>query len=415
LEQEAMQRRALRRNRTVATGLLLTMAAVFVATATVRDAGFWTALLHAVAEAGVVGGLADWFAVTAVFRHPLGLPIPHTAIIPRSKIRIGEGLGAFLERHFLTEELILSKLRALDVASRIGVWLAAPGRAETLATRAVGLAPSLIRAVDDAEIRAFTARALGRQLREIDVAPLLETAVTLMTAGGYHTAVLDRGVDFAIDYLDRNAERLELAAGERERERRRWWIPRAVDRQIARALLRGLKELLHDLQQPDSKARRRLLGAIDELARDLATSPERRAKVEAAKLRLLGQPEVQQWLGSIWDQARDLVLADLASPESKTREGLATALASAGRTLLADASIRERVNGAAEAAVLRLLPWRRELAQFIAEVVRRWDERILVERMELAVGADLQYVRITGTLVGGSIGCVLFLLSSVLR
>jgi uncharacterized membrane-anchored protein YjiN (DUF445 family) len=413
LEQEALQRRALRRNRTVATGLLLTMAAVFVATATVREPGFWTALLHAVAEAGVIGGLADWFAVTAVFKHPLGLPIPHTAIVPRNKVRIGEGLGTFLERHFLTEELILAKLRALDIASRIGAWLAAPGHAEILAARAVSLAPSLIQAVDDAEIRAFTTRALGRQLREIDVAPLFEKAMMLMTAGGYHTAVLDRGIEFAVEYLDRNAERLELAAG--EREQRRWWIPRAVDRQIARALLRGLKELLDDLRQPDSKARRKLLGAIDDLTRDLAASPERRAEIEAAKQRLLDQPEVQRWLGSIWDQARDLVLADLASPESKTREGLTTILASAGRTLLADASMRERMNGIIETAVLHVLPWRRELAQFIADVVRRWDERVLVERMELALGADLQYVRITGTLVGGSIGCVLFLLTRVLR
>lgn len=413
MEQEALQRRALRQNRTVATGLLLTMAAVFVVTATVREPGFWTALLHAVAEAGVIGGLADWFAVTAVFKHPLGLPIPHTAIVPRNKIRIGEGLGAFLERHFLTEELILSKLGALDIASRIGAWLASPGHAETLAARAVSLAPPLIRAVDDAEIRAFTARALGRQLREIDVAPLFEKAMMLMTAGGYHTAVLDRGIEFAVEYLDRNAERLELAAG--EREQRRWWIPRAVDRQIARALLRGLKELLNDLRQPDSTARRKLLGAVDDLTRDLAASPERRAEIEAAKQRLLDQPEVQQWLGSIWDQARDLVLADLASPESKTREGLTTILAAAGRTLLADARMRERLNNAVETVVLRLLPWRRELAQFIADVVRRWDERVLVERMELALGADLQYVRITGTLVGGSIGCVLFLLSSALR
>jgi uncharacterized membrane-anchored protein YjiN (DUF445 family) len=413
VDREALQRRALRRNRAIASGLLLVMATVFVGTAIVGESNFWIALIHAVSEASVVGGLADWFAVTALFRRPLGLPIPHTAIVPQNKNRIGEGLGAFLERHFLTDELLLMKLRALDPARRLAEWLATPGHAESVAERIVRLLPHVVNALDDAEIRAFTAKALGKQLREIDVAPLLGKVIGLLTAGGYHAAVLDRGLEFGLDFLERNAARLERAAA--TGERRRWWIPKAVDQQIARALLKGLKELLQDLREEDSKGRAKFLRAIDELARDLTSSPEHRAKVEQAKLQLLDRSEVQQWLGSVWDRARDLALADLISPSSKTREGLATAIASAGRTLLADASMRERLNGLIESAVAGLLPWRRELASFIAEVVRRWDERVLVERMELTLGADLQYVRITGTLVGGSIGCLLFLLSSALR
>jgi uncharacterized membrane-anchored protein YjiN (DUF445 family) len=409
IDRELRQRRALRRNRAIATGLLVTMAALFVATAMIPRPGFWIALVHATAEAGVIGGLADWFAVTALFRRPLGLPIPHTAIVPRSKERIAEGLAAFLERHFLTEELLLTKLRALDPARRIADWLAEPGHADSVAERVTALLPAVLNALDDAEIRAFTARSLGTQLRDIDLAPLLGKAVALMTAGGYHEAVLDRAIDAALEFLERNSERLELAAA--SGERRRWWIPKAVDRQVARALLKGIKDLLEDLRRPDSAARAKLLRAIDELAQDLVVSPEQRVKVEAVKLQLLERSEVQQWLGSVWDHVRDLALADLASPRSRTREGLATVIASVGRTLLGDASMRERLNRLIESAVAGLLPWRGEVVRFVAEVVRRWDERHLVERMELALGADLQYVRMTGTLVGGLAGSLLFLLS----
>jgi uncharacterized membrane-anchored protein YjiN (DUF445 family) len=413
VDRELAQRRALRRNRAVATSLLIAMAGVFLATAAIPDAGFWVRLVHAIAEAAVVGGLADWFAVTALFRRPLGLPIPHTAIVPRNKNRIGEGLGGFLERHFLTDELLLAKLRALDPAERLAGWLADRAHAEAVADWVVGLLPHVVKALDDDEIRAFTARALGRQLQEIEMAPLLGRGISLLAGGGYHAAVLDRGVDAGLDFLKRNAERLEAAVA--EGERRRWWIPKEVDRQVARALLKGLEELLLDLKKPETAARAKLLRAIDELARDLVGSPEYRRNVEEAKLRLLQEASVQEWLRSVWDRLRDLVLADLADPSSQTRQAVATMIASLGRALLADEAMRTRLNGAIESVAASLLPWRSELARFIAEVVRRWDERVLVERMELTLGPDLQYVRITGTMVGGSIGGLLFLLSSALR
>jgi uncharacterized membrane-anchored protein YjiN (DUF445 family) len=412
IDMEARQRQTLRRNRAIATGLLLTMVGGFVATGLVREPGFWIQLLHAVTEAGVVGGLADWFAVTAVFRRPLGLPIPHTAIVPRSKERIAEGLGGFLERHFLTEELVLAKLRAFDPIHRLAAWMAAPGHADAVADRLVQLLPSAMTALDDEELRAFAARALAEQLREIDVASLLARGIGLMEEGGYHEAVLDRALGFALDFLDEHGDTLELTA---TGTKRRWWMPKAVDRQIARVLVRGARDLLEDLQDPRHETRQRLLQAIDEFARDLLRSPDQRARVERAKLSLLAHPDIQRWLSQAWDRVRDLTLADVASPDSKTRRAIATALASGSRTVLADAQMRGRLDAALERAVLVALPWRRELARFIAEVIRRWDERMLVERLELVVGGDLQYVRMTGTIVGGIIGCLLFLVAQGLK
>jgi uncharacterized membrane-anchored protein YjiN (DUF445 family) len=413
LDREARQKRALQRNWFVATTLLLAMAFTFLITGMIPDPNFWTALIHAAAEAGVVGGLADWFAVTAVFRHPLGLPFPHTAIVPRGKDRIGEGLGTFLERHFLTDELMLAKVRAIDPATRLAIWITAPGNADRVAGQVTKFLPHVVRTLDDEEIRGFTATTLGEQLREVDLAPILGRLVGLLTAGGYHAAIIDRVIDFAVDFIDRNSERLELAVA--AGEQRRWWIPKAADQQIAHVLLDGFRDLLNDLREPDHAARKRMLRAFDTLARDLATSPDQRASVEEAKKRLLEHPDCQAWMTSVWDDVRDAALDDLGKPSSKSRQAIATALASTGRHLLQDEHMRGRLNTAFETAALAALPWRTELARFIAEVVRRWDERALVERMELLVGADLQYVRFTGTIVGASIGCMLFLISMTLK
>jgi uncharacterized membrane-anchored protein YjiN (DUF445 family) len=407
-DREVIQRRALRRNRAIATALLLIMAGGFLATSAAPDAGLWVSLIRATTEAGVIGGLADWFAITALFRRPLGLPIPHTAILPRNKNRIGEGLGAFLERHFLTEELVLARLRSLDVAQHVADWLADPRDAEMVADKLAVVLPHLTSALDDEELRRFTGDALGIRLRDVDAAPLVGKVLGLLTAGGYHAAVVDRSAELAAEFLERNAQQLEESAA--EGTRRRWWIPAAVNRQVARAIIRGVRELLEDLRTPDSKLRRKVLDAIDESGRDLARSPEHRARFEAAKHALLDRPEVQAWLGSVWDQIRDSVVADIGSPRSHAREGIATACASIGRALRDDANMRARLNSVIETVAVGLLPWRRELGRFVADVVRRWDETVLVQRMELAIGADLQYVRFTGTLVGATIGCLLFLL-----
>jgi uncharacterized membrane-anchored protein YjiN (DUF445 family) len=412
-DREVRQRRALRRNRAIATALLLVMVGTFIATSAVTEPNFWVSLIHSAAEAGVVGGLADWFAITALFRHPLGLPIPHTAVVPRNKNRIGEGLGAFLERHFLTDELVTSKLRGLDGAYYLARWLADPDRAAALSDRLVGVLPHVATALDDEELRVFTARSLGLRLRDIDVAPLLGLALRLLTAGGYHAAVLDRGLAMARDFLDRKGDDLEQAAA--DGTRRRWWIPAAVNKRIARAIIKGIGEILEELEKADSGMRQRMLSAVSTLAAELTTSPEHREKIEAAKRDLLDRPEIQAWLGSAWDQLRDLLLADLASEPSHVRQGLAHIFLSLGRSLQADGGMRARLNASIENAVLRLLPWRRELALFVAEVVHRWDEKVLVQRMELALGADLQYVRFTGTLVGAAIGCLLYLLTVALH
>ena len=385
---------------------------LFIATTLPSQPGFWILLVRATAEAALVGGLADWFAVTALFRKPLGLPIPHTAILPKNKDRIGEGLAIFIERNFLTPEIVKAKLRTIDPTRLVANWLSAPANADAVARRLVRLLPHLISAVDDRNFREFVGEWLGRHLAEIELAPLLGRAVALLTAKGFHEILLDRLLDFSGQFLEEREEQLYAAAGA---QRRRWWIPKTVNRQIAKAITAGVKELLSKLREPGAPARRNLLEKLERLAAELTTSPVYRTRVEQAKLRLLEDEVIKAWLGSIWSDAKQVLLTDLASPQSRAHQALAAAILSLGRHLLADGAMRKRVDRTIEAMALEAVPWRAGLAQFITEVVRQWDTASFTSRLELVVGGDLQYIRITGTLVGGFVGCLLYLLSAVLE
>jgi uncharacterized membrane-anchored protein YjiN (DUF445 family) len=388
--------------------MLAVAAAIFVASLAVPAPNAWVLLVRSVAEAALVGGLADWFAVTALFRRPLRLPIPHTAIVPANKNRMGEGLARFLDQHFLTRDLLVAELRGLRVSERLAAWMADRRNAAALAGEIAKALPFVLHAVDDRQIKAFLGRALGAQLRSAPLTALAGHFVRLVTAAGYHEAVLDRALNYARDFLARNEERLLDTVA----ERRRSWIPRAINREIARAMLRGAEELIDDLRKPDGSARQSLLSAIDDMALELMNAP---ADPASERARLPNLPELQAWLAASWDKGRDIVLSDLASSSSRLRRTLALAIASIGETLGNDAAMRGRLHAAIEALLAEALPWRGELIRFVAEVVRKWEPAGFSERIEMAVGADLQYIRMNGTIVGGLVGGGLFLLSLLAR
>jgi uncharacterized membrane-anchored protein YjiN (DUF445 family) len=408
---EAAQRAALRRNRTLATTLLVGAAAIFLATMLHRDAGFWVLLVRAGAEAAVVGALADWFAVTAVFRRPLGLPIPHTAIVPRNKDRIGAALGAFVADNFLTPVLIGAKLRALDPAGRLAAWLAAPDHADAVTERAMVALPTVIGALEDQEIREFALRALGDQLRTADLSAVLGRTLAAMTAGEPFDTLFDR----ALDALQAALESHSATIYQGVEEHTAWWIPPIVDRRIAKGIVRGLAELIGEVREKGNPKRVAFRRHLEQLASDLIHSPAHRHKLEALKAQLLDQPEIRIWLAALWDALRKIVLTDLALPHSKTREAIGRGLLSLGRTLAGDGAMRARLNTAIEDGALAVIvPWRGEIGRLISDAVKGWETRTVVDRLELALGADLHYIRITGTLVGACVGCALFLVSVLL-
>ncbi len=407
---DVVRRKRLRRNRLLATGMLTGMATVFVATHLVPEPGFLTLLIQAGAEAGMVGGVADWFAVTALFRHPLGVPIPHTAIIPTNKDRIGRTLGRFVEVNFLTPEVLFRKLRQLHVGRRVANWLAAPATAGLVAHAITSALPNLIRSLRSRDLHDFLQRAFGEEFSNPDVAPILAHAIRLLAASGEADVIFDRATEVAIRWLSDNRAQVDKLVTEHSR----WWIPPAIDRRIASAVMDGVTELLSGLKKPQSETRAKFRAALVGLVADLINSPEQRQQVNDAARRLLAHPDTRAWLSSICNQLCDAAVGDLTQPESRLAVALEKPISLVAQTLASDEIMQQRIDDAVERVAHSLISWRTEIGSFIAEVVRNWDTRTLVERLELVVGSDLQYIRMNGTIVGACAGCLIFIATRAL-
>ena len=353
----------------------------------------------------MVGGLADWFAITALFRHPLGVPIPHTAIIPTNKDRIGRTLGRFVEVNFLTPEVLFRKLRQLQVGHRVADWLAAPASAGLIAHAITSALPHLIRSLRSRDLHDFLQRAFGEEFGHPDVAPILAHAIRLLSASGEADVLFDRAIEIAIHWIKDNRAQLDKVISEHSR----WWIPKAIDRRIASALMDGVTEVLGGLQHPESETRAKFRAALVGIVDDLINSPEQRQQVNGAARRLLAHPDTRAWLSSIWNGLCDAAVEDLAQPRSRLSVALEKPISLVAQTLATDEIMQQHIDDAVERLAHLLISWRTEIGAFIAEVVRNWDTRTLVERLELVVGSDLQYIRMNGTIVGACAGCLIFI------
>jgi uncharacterized membrane-anchored protein YjiN (DUF445 family) len=407
---DVVRRKRLRRNRFLATAMLTGMGVVFLATRMVSDPGFLTLLIQAGAEAGMVGGIADWFAVTALFRHPLGVPIPHTAIIPTNKDRIGRTLGRFVESNFLTPEVLFRKLRQLQIGRRVADWLAAPATAGLIAHSITSALPHLIRSLRNRDLHDFLHRAFGEELSNPDIAPVIGHAIRLLATSGEADVLFERAIEIAIRWIKDNRSQLDKIISQHSR----WWIPKAIDRRIASAIMDGVTEVLAGLQNPEGETRTKFRAALVGIVTDLLNSPEQRQQVNSAARRLLAHPDTRAWLTSIWNQLCDTAVADLAKPESRLSVALEKPISLVAQTLATDEIMQQHIDDAVERLAHSLISWRTEIGSFIAEVVRNWDTRTLVERLELVVGSDLQYIRMNGTIVGACAGCLIFIATRAL-
>jgi uncharacterized membrane-anchored protein YjiN (DUF445 family) len=405
------QRRTLRRHRTFATLLLVTMGAIYAAATWSGETGFWIDLLRAGTEAALVGGLADWFAVTALFRHPLGLPIPHTAVIPRNKDRIGQGLGSFIERHFLEPQLVAARLRAAGVSRRLGSWLADRRNAELVSDRLVVVLAFVFRSLNDQKMGRLVQVMLRRRLAESELAPALASLLEVLRQHDLHQDLFDSMVEAVRGYVVGHSRQI----AELVEERSDWWVPRRVDRRVARAITEGLVDYLDGLRHRDHDARANFDAAIDRLIEDLRHDPAYRARVNALRDQVLDAAQLRDYVTALWQALRSGLEVELAEPRSRLRQGLSGLLRSLGTTVAEDTAVQARMDARIEEVVLALMePWRKGAGQFVADVVRGWEARTVVDRVELAVGRDLQYIRINGTLVGAIVGCLIFLLTDVL-
>jgi len=412
------RRAQLRRMKAIALAMLLVMLAGFVLAHWMGNQGVW-AWVSAFCEAATVGALADWFAVVALFRHPLGLPIPHTAIIPRNKARIADSLAAFVRDHFLEPENLLARLEVFDPAAKLGQWLSSPEQSRRLAQLARGWALQALDLLDERAVRESIQRFVIARIRSWDAAVTAGEVLGLLTADGRHQQLLDEALKRLSRYLDGESVKQRASEMLVKHARREWPkllrtvnLVKPVDgiaddlaERIARAVLDELNEILAEPKHPIRRDYERWLqGYIQRLRED----PELAARVATIKQELIDHPSVQEYVSGLWDQIHAALRRDLEREDGVLAGHLERSLLGLGEALGRDEALREAINqhvmGGAEKLALRL---RGGVTDYIAQTVKGWDERHLVEQLELSVGRDLQYIRFNGTLVGGLIGLVL--------
>ena len=405
------RQRQLDRMKLRATGLLVFMGALFLVARILEPRYAWLGYIRATAEASLVGGIADWFAITALFRHPLGVPIPHTAIIPSRKDKIGRSLGNFVQNNFLSPEVLAAKLRAAQISRRAAEWLAQPDNARKAAQNLGSVLQSAGAVVRDEDVHALLDRSVVEPLRRMPIAPVLSKGLELLTVDNRHQQLLDRVISGLTTLVAENEELIR----ERIREESPWWVPEMVDEKIHRKVLGGIERTLFEVgADPDHQLRHQFDQLLMEWIVQLQESPEVRARAEAIKQQILDPETSGRLAASIWREVKE------ALGRSDSGQGGAIDAVSRGLTALAGAALEDealldKVDGWVSGAVLRVVDQHRhEVGQLIAQTVSAWNPEETSRRIELLVGRDLQFIRINGTLVGGLVGLILYSVTRLL-
>lgn len=397
----------------VATGLLVVMAGLFAVTRAFEHRYPWLSFVKAFAEAAMVGGLADWFAVTALFRHPLGLPIPHTAIIPRNKDRIGETLASFIRDNFLIPSVVARRMRNIDVAGATGRFLQTPaGEGTRIRAGASRLIADVFESLDDERLGGIVKGAISSRIRAMEVSPLLGHALASAINEDRHVPMLEA----AIRWMTRALEANEPLIREMVHKKANWALKLAgLDAKLADAIVDGLKKLTVEMStDPAHPVRVKVEEALVQLANDLQTRPETQARVEEIKEQLLDNKSVSLWLDTLWQKGREAVIRAARNPDAVMAGKVGEILKSMGATLEKDRRIRAAINQFARRAVVGMsASYGGSIVKLVSETIRGWDARTVTARLESAVGRDLQYIRINGTLVGGLVGLILHAIDSI--
>lgn len=393
------------RMRVVATLLLLMMAAVFAATKRLGDAYPWVPYVRAFAEAGLVGACADWFAVVALFRRPLGLPIPHTGIVPANKDRIADALGRFIETNFLTRRTVDQKLRSVDAVGAVTRWLGDPKNSAKIASFCSRALPELAKIVPKDRIRQVVDEVARQGAQSVPIATLGAHLLETLWARGEAQALLDRAIAEACDQLLARRQDIQRRATKRAPK----WLPKWIDAMLVERVVAGLVDTLSNIRKPDHPWRRELQKSVEGFIETLATDPKIREEGEALKASILADPVFLRQTEVLWEKVEASLLSDLTQRGDDVARGIDSALAGLGRWLASDPALAAALNRRIRLWALRALPPRRaEIGAYVSDVVRRWDSQTLVDKLELSVGRDLQFIRINGTLVGGLVGLLIF-------
>jgi uncharacterized membrane-anchored protein YjiN (DUF445 family) len=411
---DAERRAALRRMKTFAAGLLVGAAVLYVVARTWETQPGAPALagyLRAAAEAGMVGGLADWFAVTALFRHPLGLPIPHTAIIPSRKDQIGQALGNFVGTHFLSEQAVRQRIGSAEITRRLGGWLTRPENAERVANEIATAARAGIGLLRDDDVQPVLEQLIERRLAELHLGPTLGRTLAQIVKDGAHHGAVDLVARSAQQWLLANRDTvITMVLGEAP-----WWSPKFVDDRVAAKvydeLLRVTTEIVED---PSHRARRAIDAWLARLADDLQHDVEMNERVDRAMAALTQRTELRAAIADIVSAGRKALLDLIDDPESELRVRVRAALVDWGGRLATDENTARKVDDWLQRIAVHVVSnYRDEITRLVTDTVERWDAVDTSRRIELQVGRDLQFIRVNGTLVGAAVGVLIHLFSQL--
>ncbi|MET9363169.1 DUF445 domain-containing protein [Streptomyces sp. NPDC006632] len=405
------KRRGVRRMKATATGLLILVAVVF-ALATWADrtgAGAWAGYVAAAAEAGMVGALADWFAVTALFRRPLGLPIPHTAIIQNKKDQFGASLGTFVGENFLSAAVVRTRLHALGIGRRLGTWLAEPEHADRVTSELATALRGALTVLRDADVQAVVGEAITRRADAAEIAPGLGKTLERIVADGSHRKAVDlvcvRAHDWLVLHGDSVMDAVQGGAP--------GWTPRFVDRKVGERVYKELLRFVTEMRDmPAHPARGALDRFLADFATDLQSDTETRSRVERYKSEVLARPEVQDIIASAWSSVRSMIIAAAEDDHSELRLRARESLLSLGTRLTTDPRLQDKLDGWLEdAAAYVVSTYRAEITSLITDTVASWDANDTSRKIEANIGRDLQFIRINGTVVGALAGLLIYTVS----
>ncbi|MEU1671329.1 DUF445 domain-containing protein [Streptomyces roseifaciens] len=407
-EADEEKRRGVRRMKALATGLLLAVALVYglAKWSQSAGAGAWAGYVAAAAEAGMVGALADWFAVTALFRRPMGLPIPHTAIIPTKKDQLGQSLGDFVGENFLSGDVVRVRLRAVGIASRLGAWLSRPEHADRVTAELATAVRGALTVLRDSDVQAVVGEAITRRADAAEVAPGIGAMLEKVVADGGHRKVVDLVCVRAHDWLVTHGDSVMGAVTGGAPG----WTPRFVDRKVGERVYKELLRFAIEMRDmPDHPARGAVDRFLEDFARDLQSDTDTRARVERLKSDLLGRGEVQDVIASVWASVRAMIVAAAEDERSELRLRVRAGILSLGARMAADDRLRGKVDGWLEdAAVYVVTTYRDEITALITDTVAGWDAEHTSRKIEAHIGRDLQFIRINGTVVGALAGLCIY-------
>jgi uncharacterized membrane-anchored protein YjiN (DUF445 family) len=411
LHDEATRQAQLDSMKRRATLLLVAATVLFAVTRVLESRFAWLGIVRATMEAAMVGGLADWFAVTALFRHPLGIPIPHTAIVPARKDRVGRTLGAFVQRNFLTRDVIEHRLRSMQVGRRLAEWLAEPENARSISRNAASAMSSAAQMLRDEDVQEVIDRSLATRIRSMRLAPLLGKVLAVMTEDDRHQEVLDEVIELASRTVNDNSDLIR----QRIEQETPWWLPAAVDDKIFKRVLGAIQRLLAELSTDRyHPLRSRFDQSLHAFIDRLNTSPEFAARVDAWKEDFLDNEAARKFSASLWEEGKAALARYASNPGDAAPSAIEHALTTFGRKALDDDELLAKMDEfVVDIAAFLVARYQDEVGELIASTVAAWDPELTSRRVELAIGRDLQFIRINGTIVGGLAGTVIYLISKL--